>query len=212
MTGQQLFLLFFIFEQADAGNICRKFMTMALFIIALLITVGGFSLYVYNRLVRLSNYVEEAWSGIDVQLRKRHDLIPLLVSTVQGYAGHEKKLLEAITSLRVQGMSASGVRESEKAEVELSKALGKLFVVIENYPELKASQNFLELQRDISRVENDLQKARRYYNGTVRNYNILVGQFPSSLVAKATDHHPREFFDIGDESERAVPGFKILNE
>lgn len=187
-------------------------MTMAFFIIALLITVGGFSLYVYNRLVRLSNYVGEAWSGIDVQLRKRHDLIPLLVSTVQGYAGHEKKLLEAITSLRVQGMSASGVRESEKAEVELSKALGKLFVVIENYPELKASQNFLELQRDISRVENDLQKARRYYNGTVRNYNILVGQFPSSLVAKATDHHPREFFDIGDESERAVPGLKNLNE
>ncbi len=185
---------------------------MVLLIIAAAAICGGFFLYVYNRLVRLLNYVREAWSGIDVQLKKRHDMIPLLVSTVQGYAGHERNLLEAVTALRVRAMSASGVRESEEAEVELSKALGKLFVVVENYPVLKASENFLELQRDISRVENDLQKARRYYNGTVRNYNILVGQFPSSLVAKATNHHLQDFFDIGNESERAVPGFKNLHE
>lgn len=182
---------------------------MALLIIAIVVVCGGFFLYIYNRLVRLVNYVREAWSGIDVQLKKRHDLIPRLVETVQGYASHERNLLEAITSLRTQGMSASSVKDTETAEVGLSKALGKLFVVVENYPELKASQNFLELQRDISKVENDLQKARRYYNGTVRNYNILIEQFPSSLVAGVAGHRQREFFDIGNESERSAPEFKM---
>jgi len=182
---------------------------VALLIIAIVVVCGGFSLYIYNRLVRLVNYVREAWSGIDVQLKKRHDLIPRLVETVQGYASHERNLLEAITSLRTQGMSASSVKDTETAEVGLSKALGRLFVVVENYPELKASQNFLELQRDISKVENDLQKARRYYNGTVRNYNILIEQFPSSLIAGVAGHRQREFFDIGNESERSAPEFKM---
>ena len=161
---------------------------MAIIIIAIVAICGVFLLVVYNRLVRLVNYVREAWSGIDVQLKKRHDLIPLLVTTVKSYASHERNLLEAITKLRTKGMSATSLRETETAEIELSKALGKLFVVVENYPDLKASQNFLELQKDISKVENDLQKARRYYNGTVRNYNILIEQFPSSLVAKLAGH------------------------
>ncbi|HPX44699.1 MAG: LemA family protein [Bacteroidales bacterium] len=178
---------------------------MAIIIIAIVAICGVFLLVVYNRLVRLVNYVREAWSGIDVQLKKRHDLIPLLVTTVKSYASHERNLLEAITKLRTKGMSATSLRETETAEIELSKALGKLFVVVENYPDLKASQNFLELQKDISKVENDLQKARRYYNGTVRNYNILIEQFPSSLVAKLAGHSQKEFFDIGNESERAVP-------
>jgi len=178
---------------------------MAIIIIAIVAICGVFLLVVYNRLVRLVNYVREAWSGIDVQLKKRHDLIPLLVTTVKSYASHERNLLEAITKLRTRGMSATSLRETETAEIELSKALGKLFVVVENYPDLKASQNFLELQKDISKVENDLQKARRYYNGTVRNYNILIEQFPSSLVAKLAGHSQKEFFDIGNESERAVP-------
>lgn len=182
---------------------------MALVIIAIVLLCGGFFLFIYNRLVRLVNYVREAWSGIDVQLKKRHDLIPLLVETVRAYASHERTLLEAITSLRTQGMSASSIKETETAEIGLSKALGKLFVVVENYPDLKASQNFLELQRDISKVENDLQKARRYYNGTVRNYNILIEQFPSSLVAKVAGHRQKEFFDIGNESERSVPEIKM---
>lgn len=182
---------------------------MLLLIIAIVVVCGGFFLYIYNRLVRLKNYVGEAWSGIDVQLKKRHDLIPRLVETVQGYASHERNLLEAITSLRTQGMSASSVKDTEKAEVGLSKALGKLFVVVENYPELKASQNFLELQRAISKVENDLQKARRYYNGTVRNYNILIEQFPSNLVAGVAGHRQREFFDIDNESERSAPEIKM---
>jgi LemA protein len=183
--------------------------TMTILITALAVLFGGVFLYFYNRLVKLDNLAREAWSGIDVQLRKRHDLIPLLVNTVQGYARHERQLFDAITSLRTRGMSATGVRESEKAEVELSKALGKLFVVVENYPELKASQNFLELQRDISRIENDLQKARRYYNGTVRNYNIIIEQFPSSLVARITGRRSRDFFDIQNESERNVPGVNL---
>lgn len=144
-----------------------------------------------------------------MQLKKRHDLIPLLVKTVKGYAAHERTLLETITSLRSKGMSASSIRDSESAEVALSKALGKLLVVVENYPELKASQNFLELQRDISKVENDLQKARRYYNGTVRNYNILIEQFPSNLVAKVAGHNQRDFFDIGNESEKTVPDINM---
>jgi LemA protein len=182
---------------------------MTIIIIVIVAICGVFLLVVYNRLVRLVNYVREAWSGIDVQLKKRHDLIPLLVTTVKSYASHERNLLEAITKLRTRGMSATSLRETESAEIELSKALDKLFVVVENYPDLKASQNFLELQSDISKVENDLQKARRYYNGTVRNYNIMIEQFPSSLVAKLTGHRQKEFFDIGNESERAVPDINM---
>lgn len=182
---------------------------MTIIIIVIVAICGVFLLVVYNRLVRLVNYVREAWSGIDVQLKKRHDLIPLLVTTVKSYASHERNLLEAITKLRTRGMSATSLRETESAEIELSKALDKLFVVVENYPDLKASQNFLELQSDISKVENDLQKARRYYNGTVRNYNILIEQFPSSLVAKLAGHSQKEFFDIGNESERAVPDINM---
>lgn len=182
---------------------------MAFIIVAIAVVAGGFFLYVYNRLVRLYNYVREAWSGIDVQLKKRHDLIPLLVQAVKAYAVHERNLLEAITDLRTRGMSASNIRESEEAEIGLSKALGKLLVVVENYPELKASQNFLELQKEISKVENDLQKARRYYNGTVRNYNIMIEQFPSNIVAGISGRSKEEFFDIGNESERAVPEFSM---
>jgi len=178
---------------------------MIMLIAALVAAIGGYVLYVYNRLVRLLNYTREAWSGIDVQLKKRHELIPLLLNSVKGYAAHERVLLETITELRAKGMAASSLREAEPAEVGLSKALGRLFVIAENYPDLKASQNFLELQREISKVENDLQKARRYYNGTVRNYNILTEQFPSSLVAKAAGHLQREYFDIRNESEREAP-------
>ncbi len=171
----------------------------------LLVATAGYGLYVYNRLVRLFNYTKEAWSGIDVQLKKRHELIPLLLKTVRGYADHERNLLETITDLRSRGMVAGTLKDAETAEVGLSKALGNLFVVVENYPELKANQNFLELQREISKVEHDLQRARRYYNGTVRNYNILIEQFPSSLVAGMASHRQREYFDLDNQSERATP-------
>ncbi len=149
--------------------------------------------------------VAEAWSGIDVQLKKRYDLIPNIVKVVQSYAAHEKNLLESITHLRAKGIDAQTLKEQELAEVGLTKALGSLFVVVENYPELKANENFLELQRDLSKVENDLQKARRYYNGSVRNYNILIEQFPSNLVAGAFNHKQGDYFDIKNDTERDVP-------
>lgn len=178
---------------------------MSILIISFVILLIIYFVYIYNTLIRLQNMVNEAWSGIDVQLQKRHDLIPNIVKVVQGYATHEKNLFESITKLRAQGIEANNVKEQEAAEVGLSKALGSLFVVVENYPELKANQNFLELQRDLSAVENDLQRARRYYNGSVRNYNILIEQFPSMFVAKASKHTQRDFFDIKNETERAAP-------
>ena len=178
---------------------------MTFLLLFLLVATAGYGLYVYNRLVRLFNYTKEAWSGIDVQLKKRHELIPLLVKTVKEYAAHERNLLETITDLRSRGMAAGSLKDAETAEVSLSKALGNLFVVVENYPELKANQNFLELQREISKVEHDLQRARRYYNGTVRNYNILIEQFPSSLIAGMAAHRQREYFDLDNQSERAAP-------
>ena len=178
---------------------------MTLVIISLVILTIVYFVYIFNTLIRLRNMVNEAWSGIDVQLQKRHDLIPNIVKVVQGYASHEKNLFESITRLRTQGIEANNVKDQEAAEVGLSKALGSLFVVVENYPELKANQNFLELQRDLSTVENDLQRARRYYNGSVRNYNILIEQFPSMFVAKASNHTQRDFFDIKNETEREAP-------
>lgn len=177
---------------------------MAAFLI-LLAGVSLYFIYIYNRLIRLQNMVKEAWSGIDVQLKKRYDLIPMLVKAVAGFAAHERTLFETITSLRSRGMEASSVKDQEVAEIGLSKALGQLYIIAENYPALTAGENFLELQKEISQVEHDLQRARRYYNGSVRNYNILIEQFPSSLVAKIAGHQRRDFFDLNNETERSLP-------
>jgi len=179
--------------------------TPAILTVLLVFATMSFFIYIYNRLIRLRNMANEAWSGIDVQLKKRHDLIPNIVNIVAGYASHEKKLFESITMLRAQGVSADTVKTQETAEVGLCRAIDKLFVVVENYPELKANQNFLELQRELAKVENDIQRARRYYNGSVRNYNILVEQFPSNLVARVANHRSRDFFDINNQTERQVP-------
>lgn len=182
---------------------------MMLLLIVIVLLILLYFVAIYNKLIRLRNMVAEAWSGIDVQLQKRYDLIPNIVKIVQGYATHERNLLERITELRTKGIEAQSVKEQELVEVGLSKALGNLFVVVENYPELKANQNFLELQRDMSKVENDLQKARRYYNGSVRNYNILIEQVPSNIVARAANHKQNDYFDIKSESERAVPEINL---
>ncbi|WP_339610872.1 LemA family protein [uncultured Planktosalinus sp.] len=182
---------------------------MTLVVISLVILVIVYCVYIYNTLIKLRTMVNEAWSGIDVQLQKRHDLIPNIVKVVQGYASHEKNLFESITQLRSRGIKATGVKDQEAAEIGLSKALGELFVVVENYPELKANQNFLELQQELAAVENDLQRARRYYNGSVRNYNILIEQFPSMFIAKAANHSQKEFFDIKNETEKAVPNLNF---
>jgi len=159
----------------------------------------------YNRLVRNRNLVREGWSGIDVQLKRRANLIPNLVETVKGYAGHEREVLEQVTALRGQAGQAGGVGERGRAEGLLGAALGRLFAVAENYPDLKANANFAQLQASLEEVEEQIQLARRYYNGAVRNLNILVESFPSNLVARNTGFSQAEFFELADEAARQVP-------
>lgn len=156
----------------------------------------------YNSLVRLRNRAEEAWSDIDVQLKRRHDLIPNLVNTVQGYATHERELFEKVTAARAQAVSAGNVQEQAKAENALSGTLKSLFAVAENYPDLKANQNFLELQEELSDTENKIQAARRFYNTMVMELNTKIQTFPSSIIAGTFGFHTREFFEI-DDAEKA---------
>ncbi len=160
---------------------------------------------IYNRLVRNKNLVQEGWSGIDVQLKRRADLIPNLIETVKGYMGHERGVLEKLTELRAKSLQATQVGEKGRVEGALGAALGNLFAVAENYPDLKASQNFIELQKSLADLEDQIQMARRYYNGAVRNLNILIGSFPSNLVAGAFNFTPAEYFELEDTGERAVP-------
>lgn len=160
---------------------------------------------IYNGLIRLRNMKEEGWSGIDVQLKRRSDLIPNLLESVKGYMGHERGVLEQVTSLRTQSLNASSVGDKIAAESALSRSLGALFAVAENYPELKANQNFLDLQNQLAQLENEIQMARRYYNGTVRNLNVGIETFPNSLVAGMFHFAKAEFFEIEDEADRAVP-------
>jgi LemA protein len=160
---------------------------------------------VFNRLVRGRNLVQEGWSGIDVQLKRRSDLIPNLIETVKGYMGHERGVLEKVTELRAASLQA--VRPAEKGRVEgmLGQALAQLFAVAENYPQLMASQNFIELQKTLADIEEQVQLARRYYNGTARNLNILTQSFPSNLVAGLFRFSGAEYFELEDAAERAVP-------
>jgi LemA protein len=162
---------------------------------------------IYNRLVKSRQMVSEAWSGIDVQLKRRTDLIPNLVETVKGYVGHERETLERVTELRNQAQNMPRDDVAGRAQVEglLSQALGRLLAVAEAYPDLKASTNFSELQRALQEVEDALQMARRYYNGAVRNLNILVEQFPSNLVANQFGFTQAEYFEIEDATERTLP-------
>ena len=163
----------------------------------------------FNRLVRAKTMVREAWSGIDVQLKRRHDLIPNLVETVKGYAAHERGLLEQIARLRTQSQQTASVQEKGQAEQQLTASIRTLFAVAENYPDLKANQNFLRLQQDLTAIEEELQLARRYYNGTVRDYNILVQSFPGVLIAPVLGFRPEEFFAVDDAAERATPSVKL---
>lgn len=182
-------------------------------LIMMLITAVAFLLMylvlIYNQLVRLQNFTSEGWSGIDVQLKQRADLIPNLVETVKGYMGHEKGVLENVTKLRSQAMSADSVEERANSENMLTSALRQLFAVSENYPDLKASQNFIELQNTLTNIENQIQLSRRYYNGTVRELNIKIQSFPSNLIAKAFSFEPAEFFGIEDAADKEVPTVKL---
>jgi LemA protein len=165
--------------------------------------VGGVALY--NRLVKNQNLVQEGWSGIDVQLKRRADLIPNLIETVKGYMGHERQVLERVTELRTQSLKTGNVGEKGRVEGMLTSALGNLFAVAENYPDLKASQNFMELQRSLDDVEDQLQLARRYYNGAARNLNILVDSFPSNLVARSFGFQRVEYFELAEPGDRVAP-------
>jgi len=160
---------------------------------------------IYNKLVKFKNMVEEGWSGIDVQLKRRANLIPNLVEAVKGYMGHEKGVLEEVTELRTRSLNDGPPGERAVTEGLLGAALGKLFAVAEAYPDLKASSNFQELQQALQEAEEQIQLARRYYNGSVRNLNIAIEQFPSNLVARMFSFGQAEFFELEDPAERAVP-------
>jgi LemA protein len=176
-------------------------------LLAVAAAVVVYAIYIYNRLVSSRQMTEEAWSGIDVQLKRRSDLIPNLVDTVKGYAGHERELLERVTELRnaARQVPSGDVAARAQAEGALGAALGRLLAVAEAYPDLKASANFLELQRDLSNLENEIQMARRYYNGATRNLNTMVESFPSNLVANQFAFQKREYFEIEEPADRAVP-------
>jgi LemA protein len=165
-----------------------------------------YAIVIFNRLVRTRQMANEAWSGIDVQLKRRSDLVPNVVEIVKGYAAHERTVLEEVTQLRnrARALPEGDVAARAQAEGALSGALGHLFALAENYPDLKASGNFLGLQKQLSDLENELQMARRYYNGTVRNLNVLVQSFPSSLIAGISGFTQRDYFEIAD-ADRAVP-------
>ncbi len=155
----------------------------------------------YNRLIKLKGFLDEAWSGIDVQLKRRNDLIPNLVATVKQYSLHEKGVLESVANARSASLHATNIEQKSQAEGDLSRSLKTLFAVAENYPDLKANQNFLSLQDDLSKLESDIQLARRYYNGAARNYNITIGTFPMSVIASLARFGKADYFEAS-QSER----------
>ena len=173
-------------------------------IVILLLAVLAWAVFIYNRLVRLRNQVRTAWADIDVQLTRRHDLVPQLVSAVRAYAGHEAAVLEAATALRAQALQQPGPQKLGEVETALEQAIGRLFALREAYPELKASENFARLQDDLVQVEEHLQYARRFYNGAVRDYNDATQRVPDLMVARGFGFDGAEFFQAGD-GERAAP-------
>jgi LemA protein len=179
---------------------------MGIYVLAaiILIVILG-AVLTFNRLVRLRNMVKEGWSDIDVQLKRRATLIPGLVETVKGYMGHERNLLSEITDLRSKSFQTQKIGEKGEIENALSRSLGSLMAVAEGYPDLKANQNFLQLQKDLTEIEDQIQTARRYYNGTARNLNIAVESFPGNIVAKLFTFAQAEFFVVDDATDRQAP-------
>jgi LemA protein len=172
---------------------------------ALAALVVGWAISIYNKLVRLRNTSQSAWSDIDVQLKKRYDLIPNLVETVKGYAAHERTVLEKLTAARSAGLQASGPSETAKAENQFRESLKSLFAVAEAYPDLKANQNFLQLQTQLKELEDGIESARRYYNAVVRDFNTAIEQFPSNLIAARFKFVQRDFFELETpEAERKL--------
>ena len=181
---------------------------MAIVLLVLVVIVLGIVVWAvggYNGLVRLRNQLENAWAQIDVQLKRRHDLIPDLVETVKGYAAHERKTLEAVIQARNMAIAAKGVAERAEAEGALTGALKSLFAVAEAYPELKANQNFMQLQEELTSTENKVAFSRQFYNDSVMSYNTQIEVFPQNLIAGMFGFARREFFEVKAEAEREAP-------
>jgi len=185
-----------------------KEIKMLIAVIIFILLVFFFFL-IYNKFVRLRNMAEEAWSGIEVQLKRRCDLVPNLVDTVRAYAKHEKSLFENITESRKRAMNSYQIHERGIQEKILSNSMLKIFAVVENYPDLKANENFLKLQEELVDIEDQIQYARRYFNGTVRNNNIFVQSFPSLILASIFKFKEMEFFDLESIKEEIVPKVNI---
>ncbi len=178
-------------------------------IIGLVALVLFFLVVLYNRLVRQRNACQNAWAQVDVQLRRRHDLIPNLVETVKGYAAHERGTFDEVTQARTAAQKAQGPAEQGQAENILSQALGKLFAVAEAYPQLRATENFQQLQAQLTETEDKIQVSRQVYNDTVLSYNNAIQTVPTNMVAGAFGFKPREFFEVGDEAVREAPEVKF---
>jgi LemA protein len=174
------------------------------FIVVVAIVVVAVLYYILKRnsIIASRNRCDESWSGIDVQLKRRHDLVPNLVETVKGYAAHESQVFEKATKARAEAMSAQGVGDTAKAEQKLTGALTDLRAVAENYPQLRATENFQQLSRNLSELEDEIQAARRIYNSNVQSYNTTIQQFPGSVIANQSGFAAREYFEIEDGSER----------
>ena len=175
----------------------------------LLAGLAIWSVFTYNLLVKYKNLMKEAWSGIDVQLKRRADLIPNLVEAVKGYKQFERSTLEEVTALRSKTMASEGAGDKLGPENGISRSLKSIFAVVEAYPDLKANQSFLDLHKNLVEIEDQLQMARRYYNGAVRDYNILSQTFPSNVVADLCHFDKAEFFEIELATEKQVPGVKL---
>lgn len=187
-------------------------MSLSLIPVLLILLILLWGIGCYNRFIRLHRLLGEAWSGISIQLKRRHDLIPNLVETVKGYATHEKGLLEDVTRLRASASAMDDKKASNdlvKSESALGSMIGKLMVVAENYPELKADKNFLDLQNSLKDIEDQLQMSRRYYNGCVRNYMIALESFPSLIVGRMFNFQSESYFELEDDAEKANPSISF---
>lgn len=184
-------------------------MSPGLLFLIVIVVLALWVVFTYNRMVALRNRVKEAFSDIGVQLKRRYNLIPNLLESVKGYATHEKGVLEKVTEARTRAMGAQGVHNKAEAENMLTGTLKSLFAVSENYPDLKASANFLELQRELRDTEDKIQAARRFYNGNVMSLNTKIETFPSNLIASIFKFMKEEFFELEDEAAREVPKVKF---
>jgi len=173
----------------------------------IIIIIATVVILLFNSFIRKRTHVQEAWSGIDVQLKRRYNLVPNLVDLVKGYAQYEKDVLESVTNARAKTTSSTNTKERAESEGALSQTLKTLFAVVENYPQLKANQNYLALQKELSEIEDNIQLSRRYYNGVVRDLNIKIESVPSNIIAALFKFEQADFFQIESAVEREVPKF-----